>query len=184
MPGSFNTACSTIYGGFYEGVGDTDKTWKVPINRVAGYDEKTAKDLVTVAINKRGAPEQKAHGLERTVVRRDFMSLEVTEIILPVSEVESKDEDKTLPENKYFKKTQALGVIKVKPWLPEDPLVEYQELPKDQQEEFEIVLEKVVLQYCFLGMHLEARVHRCDDGLLFIDSVTVSPCFPARYRTY
>ena len=174
MPGTFNMACSTIYGGWYEGIGDT-MAWKSPINRDVGYDQETAKQLVSVGVSKIGSPDQKAHGIDREVVRRDYMSLEVIKILMPEPEPAYPDgEDKLLPENKYFRRSQTLGKLIAKPWIPEDPLDEDRELLADQHEEIEIVLEKGLLQFCFTGMHLEARVHRCDDGLVFIDSVTVS----------
>jgi hypothetical protein len=175
LPGTFNMACSTIYDGFYAGIGDTDKTWDVGLDKEAGLNEKLAKELIPVALSKRGTPEQQAKGLNREVVKRDYMSLEVVEVVMPPSDPRlNKDDDKTLPENKFFRGTQALGCLKVKPWIPEDPLVEHYELPEEQCEVLEIWLEKTVLQFCFVGMHLEARVHRFDDGIIFIDSVTVS----------
>ncbi|KAA8904995.1 Argonaute complex, subunit Arb1 [Sphaerosporella brunnea] len=177
LPGTFNMACSTIYDGLYAGIGDTDKTWEVGVDQEAGLDEKLAKELILVALSKRGTPEQQAKGLTRKVVRRDYMSLEVVEVILsPPDPGLSGESGKTLPESKFFRGTQALGSIKVKPWIPEDPLAEYYELPQEQCQILEIWLEKAILQYCFVGMHLEARVHRFDDGLNFIDSVTSVLC--------
>jgi hypothetical protein len=180
LPGTFNMACSTVYGGFYAGLGDTDKSWKVGVfdkqgnPQEAGLSEKLAEELILVALSKRGTPEQQANGLARKVVRKDYMSLEVEQIVpAPPDPRLYKEDDKSLPENKFFRGTQALGSLKVKPWIPEDPLVEHYELPQDQCEVFEILLEKTVLQYCFVGMHLEARVHRFDDGLIFVDSITV-----------
>jgi hypothetical protein len=168
-------ACSTIYDGFYAGVGELNKTWEIGVDQVAGFDENTARELVTVALLKRGTPENQKKGLNRKVVRRDYMSLEVTEVIQGRSEArQCNNDDKSQPENRYYCKLQALGKLKVKPWIPEDPLAGENVLPKDQVEELELWLEKCTLQFCFVGMHLEARVHRFDDGLIFVDSVTVS----------
>ena len=169
-------ACSIIYDGFYAGICEPDKTWD-KTDKVVGYDDATAREIVGIALSYRGTDEQKAHGLTRKVVRRDYMSLEVIEVLPGPSPAQlPKGADKSLPENKYFRGTQTLGKLRVKPWIPEDPTTEEQhELPKNQIEVIDIWLEKTILQFCFPGMHMEARVHRCDDGLVFIDSVTVKP---------
>ncbi|KAF8532900.1 Argonaute complex, subunit Arb1 [Trichophaea hybrida] len=178
LPGSFNMACSTIYEGFYSGVGEQSKTWDVGKDQLAGLDEKTARELVTVALLKRGSPENQQNGLTRKVLRRDYMSLEVTEVIQGSSDPKllGNDSDKSLSENKYFCRLQSLGKLKVKSWIPEDPLEGKHVLTEDQVEELEIWLEKSILQFCFVGMHLETRVHRYDDGLVFIDNVTGVMC--------
>ena len=176
LPGTFNMACSTIYDGFYAGVEDPGKTWddRPDPGRVAGFDDATAREIVTAALSKRGTPEQQANGLNRQRARKDYMSLEVTEVTPAAPETVGETADPTLPENKYFRRTQALGKLRVKTWHPEDPA----EDPDDVQEylqprEFDIWLEKIAYQYCFVGMHLEACVHTMDDGLVFIDTVTV-----------
>ena len=176
LPGTFNMACSTIYGGFYAGVGDLDKTWddSADMNKDAGYDDSTARVIVTAALSKRGTPEQRANGLSRRLVRKDFMSLEVTEVVPAAPMTAEEWADPALFENKYFCRTQALGKLRVKTWRPEDPDAESDDAEDDWQPgEFDIWLEKIAYQYCFVGMHLEACVHTMDDGLVFIDTVTV-----------
>jgi hypothetical protein len=176
LPGNFNTACSTIFDGFYRDIySGPENTWNEADSKQAGLPDNIAKEMVSVALSKRGTAEQRENGCHRKVLRRDYMSLEVTEVILPERERISKTDDKNLPENKYFRGVNALGILRVKPWVPEDPYEdEPPVLPPDQQDELEFWLEKSILQYCFVGMHLETRVYRFKDGLNYIDSVTVS----------
>lgn len=142
------------------------------------FTREEATSLVETALKKRGTPEQQALGVGRKVVKRHFLSVQVIEVYNPPSEwVQDKDADKTLPENKYYQKTQTLGWIKVKPWVPEDPYVIPEELPLDQLDEITIWLEKTVVQWCFVGMKMATKIHWFEDGLVFMDDVTVSSLF-------
>jgi len=168
----FNMACSTIFDGYYAGIDSKESTWAEGLGP-AGYDEDTADQIVKCALDKYGTAKQKVKGLLRSVVRRDYMSLEVVEVVLPAWEPPPpKSADKSLPENKYFRGLHALGKLKLKPWVPSEANEEREILPEDQNEVLEIWLEKAIIQYCFIGMHIEARVHRLEDDVNFIDSVT------------
>jgi hypothetical protein len=180
LPGTFNTACSTIYHGHYQDLGDEDMSWMPEEDRHRSifFTREEATSLVETALKKRGTPEQRALGVDRKVVKRHFLSVQVMEVHNPPSEwVQDKHADKTLPENKYYQKTQTLGWIKVKPWVPEDPYVIPEELPLDQLDEITIWLEKTVVQWCFVGMKMVTKIHWFEDGLVFMDEVTVSYLF-------
>ncbi|KAI5847449.1 Argonaute complex, subunit Arb1 [Tricharina praecox] len=181
LPGSWNMACSTIYGGSYAGIFDPEATWDdTDRSLMAGLDPKMAKELILVGLNRRGTPEQIARGLDRKLTEfKHFLSLEVLEVVMPgPSPPLPENADMALPDNKYFRNTQALGYLKVTPWVAEEPFKEDQLNVEDRLRGLEIIiwLEKICLQYCFPGMHVEAKVHQFDDGLIFIDSVTGVLC--------
>ena len=174
-------ACSTLYDGAYAGIYDPEATWDDSSRALeAGLDPRVAKEMVLAGINRRGTPEQIAKGLDRTLTKfKHYLSLEVLEVVMPGPDPPlPENADMSLPDNKYFRNTQALGYLKVTPWVPEEPFKEDQLDVEKHLRGLEIIiwLEKICLQYCFPRMHLEAKVHKFDDGLIFIDSITV--CFP------
>jgi len=178
LPGAWNTACSTLYGGAYAGMCDPEATWDdVPRPIMAGLDPDIAKKLVVVGLSRLGTPEQISRGLDRKVTSfKHFLSLEVLEVVMPdPSPVLPENADTSLPENKYFRNLQALGYINATAWTPHEPFEDDPPEIEDHLRGLEIIiwLEKICLQYCFPGMHIEAKVHRFDDGVIFIDSVTV-----------
>jgi hypothetical protein len=187
LPGNFNKACSTIFGGVFEGIySGPEITWVQNESlEETGFSEFEAKEIVLVALSKRGADKQQKIGLNRKVIQRNFMSLEVTDVIIPERERNVvEDEDKDLPQNKHFRDMHTLGLLKLKPWIPEDPLDNTAPvIPDNEQGKLEVWLEKSILQYCFVGMHLETRVHTFEDGLVFIDSVIVRaiPFLPSHH---
>jgi hypothetical protein len=171
--GNFNTACSTTYGGFFEGIydGPPADIWKEGDGaKHPGVPDCIAKDLISTALSKYGNTKQQSRGLIRKAISRDYISPEVTQIDIPDLEPGPIN-----VKHKYCCGLYALGRLKAKPWIPEDP---YGDEPpiisENKHDELEIFLEKSILQYCFVGMHLEARVHKFDDGFTFMDCVTVS----------
>lgn len=188
LPGKFNMACSTLFGGYYEGMRDDSKyTWNSNIATDVGLEPQVAHDIYTAGLAKRGTQAQKEAGVNAKVVKREFISMEVTGIILPTFDGDTVFEDAPSkdapvpPEAKYCRGLESLGRLKVKTWIPAEdedaPGVHAAKIPDEPEREFEILLERQTLQFCFLGMHLDAKVHTLDSGLLFIDSVTVSATY-------
>jgi len=167
-------ACSTLYDGYYAGMRDDSQyTWKEGKADI-GLDPKLAEDIFNVCVAKRGTPEQQKIGLKAEVLKREYISMEVIGITFPNTEdPRLPEDDPEAPKNKHCRDLTALGRLQVKTWVPEQDEDESAiVLPQNEEETFEIWLEKSILQYCFLGMHMEARVHQLSTGLVFIDSVT------------
>lgn len=212
LPGKFNMACSTLFGGYYKGMQDETMTWDAGLASDVGLTNSQAEAIFNASLEKRGTAFQKEMGKRARLVKGEFLAVEVTGIVfagtsgvkrpLPKEiedEIEAlKEEEKRIGDSKNpeaLKKhgsgaggekqelpkyndtgLNALGRLLVKVWVPEGP--EQQELPETNLDEFEIWLEMEALQYCFVGMHIEAKVHTMSSGIIWIDSVTVSTDHP------
>lgn len=184
LPGNFNMACSTLFGGHYAGMKDETQTWDT-LTPPIGLTNKEATDIFNACVQARGTSDQKEAGLNVEITKAEYMGMEVIGIIFPnLERKRGKDEAKAEepegskananennnPTAKPYEVTglKALGRLLVKPWTPDDELP-----PETDLVEFDIWLELEVLQFCFTGMHLEAKVHRLSSGIFWIDSVTV-----------
>lgn len=203
LPGKFNMACSTLFGGYYKGMQDETMTWDAGLASDVGLTNSQAEAIFDASLKKRGTAFQKEMGKRTRLMKGEFLAVEVTGTVfagtsgvtrpLPKEiedEIEAlKEEEKRLEDSKKpgtetkIKKEEfpkyndtglnALGRLLVKVWTPEGP--EGQDVPETDLDEFEIWLEMEALQYCFVGMHIEAKVHTMSSGIIWIDSVTVSP---------
>lgn len=204
LPGKFNMACSTLFGGYYMGMQDDTLTWDAGLASDVGLSNAKAESIFNASLEKRGTAFQKEMGKRTTLVKGEFLAVEVTGIVfagtsgvkkpLP-KEIEAEitaleEAEQRIGESSTAKKStvetekkkeplkyndtglNSLGRLLVKVWVPDGP--EEQETPETELDEFEIWLEMEVLQYCFVGMHIEAKVHIMNSGIIWIDSVTVS----------
>lgn len=172
---------------------DETLTWNAGPAADVGLTNAEAAEIFNVSLEKRGSAFQKELGTRVKLLKAEFLALEVKEIIfagtsgvkkpLPkaiqddidsgvIAGSEKKEAEKTNPGGYDDTGLNALGRLLVKVWVPEGP--EDQEIPDTDLDEFEIWLEMEALQYCFVGMHIEAKVHSMSSGLIWIDSVTVS----------
>jgi hypothetical protein len=189
-------ACSTLYGGYYAGIKDESLTWSGGAYSDIGLTDFEAIQIVKACLGKRGTALQIETGPRMKLLKGEYLSLEVIGIVLagtggvkkPLPEHIQKDIDEGViqprsnidepiaadPSKKGYEPVglNALGKLLVKVWCPEGP--EESEWPETDLDEFEIWLEMETLQYCFVGMHLEAKVHTMSNGVIWIDSVTVS----------
>jgi len=184
LPGNFNMACSTLFGGHYAGMKDETQTWDT-LTPPIGLTIKEATDIFNACVQARGTSEQKAAGLDVEVTKAEYMGMEVIGIVFPSlerkrgkgeakaeepegSKTDANEDNNSAPKPYEATGLKALGRLLVKPWTPDDELE-----PETDLVEFDIWLELEVLQFCFTGMHLEAKVHRLSSGIFWIDSVTV-----------
>ncbi|KAH0605537.1 uncharacterized protein H6S33_004759 [Morchella sextelata] len=198
LPGKFNMACSTLYGGYYAGIKDESLTWSGGAYSDIGLTDFEAIQIVKACLGKRGTALQIETGPRMKLLKGEYLSLEVIGIVLagtggvkkPLPEHIQKDIDEGViqprsnidepiaadPSKKGYEPVglNALGKLLVKVWCPEGP--EESEWPETDLDEFEIWLEMETLQYCFVGMHLEAKVHTMSNGVIWIDSVTGVQC--------
>lgn len=185
-------ACSTLYDGYYSGIKDESLTWSGGAYSDIGLTDFEAVQIVKACLEKRGTAWQIKTGPRMKVLKAEYLSLEVIGIVFagtsgvkkPLPEHIQKDIDEGVIKSdepaavNVSKKgyepegLNALGKLLVKVWCPEGP--EETEWPETDLDEFEIWLEMEILQYCFVGMHLEAKVHTMSNGIMWIDSVTVS----------
>ena len=161
-------AASVIHDGYYAGMHTgTVPAWQDGDRIDAGMELTMSHDIYAEGIRKCGTKGQQDTIKTAKVIKRTYMLLGVTDVVMP----------ETLPpvEGEALTGLKTLGVLKLKPWVMEDGDSVNPEIPADEMGEFDLWLEKENLQYCFKGMKIEARVHRLDNGMRFIDSITVNP---------
>jgi hypothetical protein len=187
LPGHYNIAASTLYGGRYKGLYIGNQPWAtdnpnfedfVTVN--AGFSEVEADRIFKAAIAFAGTKELylKAMNGNVHVVKKEIRCYEVVEAVRPGL--------KTIQEYANVKdhqgvsgKIKALGFLKLKAWegpgLDEEDMTDDDEpecikaIPESPIESF--WLEDEALQHCFIGMKLELSVHELNIGAKYFDRV-------------
>jgi hypothetical protein len=193
MPGDFNVACSTIFGGAHKGTHSPRyKEWLPDGEGLVGMSDKVAKQVVLFGIAAAGTEEQafRFHQLDPvgkiTVVRVYEAGFEVTEVIYA-------DYETRLFYKQQSAEFRILGKLKAKPWknpaLPPNDLTEEEEQslaatganpdqPADATYTYEFFVEDAVLRFLFVGMKIEATVRELNCGFSYFDTViAVYPSF-------
>ncbi|KZF23181.1 hypothetical protein L228DRAFT_245915 [Xylona heveae TC161] len=177
LPGRFNMANSTLYGGYFCGMYTGDKSWSDPSDDPAGMSDKEAKQTVMAGLAAYGTDEQiqvAAKGTP-TVIKTEDVGFEIDEILY--ADTETKEF--------YGKQLKGglpvLGKIRVKGWRnpsnPEEDMSDDEESgPQRQDPKYEFWVEEDVLKYCFEGMKIEATVRELDCGIKYFDTVTSVLC--------
>lgn len=186
LPGDFNVAASTLYGGFYEGMHISARSWE---------DEDPSNELVALS-----------HGMSVPDAQRIFKTAIVFEGDLEMFEkVMAEDINIVKTETKYYevvsihrtteqslkqyasvKNTlgeigaiKALGTMVVKSW--EGPCLDEEDFTDDEGDTFvpeneaekldRFWVEDEALNLMFPGLKMELTVHELNIGVKFFDSV-------------
>ncbi|KAL9110208.1 MAG: hypothetical protein Q9227_005269 [Pyrenula ochraceoflavens] len=195
LPGDFNIACSTLFGGEYGKNYNPSRTeWNDDArkeNSFIGMTERTAAQVVRFALAAAGGAEyegwmKEAKGFSLKVDwEEDEMGLEVVEVVRPEEELKKFYRDKS-------RNFRAVGRLKAVRWTnpsgnvwdltaKERALVEQKKAKVKQGEVVEFFVEDQVLQYCFVGMKIEADVKHVNSGIWFLDRVYRVYCSFDRY---
>ena len=203
LPGDFNIACSTLFGGFYAQNYDGHTNWShpedtnVPDHVFVGMTDEEARNVAKFAIAAAASEEQALswvrHANANTVKIewKQEGAFEITKVF-PV----------TL-ETKQFYKTESpgfrpVGRILARKWENPDAKDEdLTEAEKQAQEyekkaalgstamtkfdpesnyDYEFFLEAQVLQYCYPGMKIEATIYKLNCGIMFFDTFVKAYC--------
>jgi hypothetical protein len=202
MPGDFNMAASTLYGGYFHGLYVGKDTWShefadeqsgESIRRQKRFDGMTtpeAERLFVTAIAFAGTPElfhAKMKGIPK-VVHAERRSMEVVRITLPSLKQKRQyaGAKNSLGEAGNFK---PLGTLSVRHWdnpeAEEEDLTEKEKIAMNKAKKRGIDvriedfwLENDVLERCFIGLKFEATVRKLDIGLQYFDSIAgIYPSF-------
>lgn len=191
LPGDFNIAASTLYGGRYKGVYLANQAWGA-IDPLAetyvavdqGFDETEAQDIFKTVIALVGTNE-----MFKAVLAEDVKIIATQKRFLEVVKIEGADmsiADQYLSAQKAEGKTgyyKALGRLHVKAW--EGPGFENEDTTDDEDNEDSTPidgpidtfwLEDDVLKHCFVGLHLEVTVQELDIGIKIFDDVSSLYC--------
>ena len=183
LPGEFNVACSTVFGGYYSDmyIGDQDWVNKEDTNTL-GLSGSKARRVVAMALalytpgeglSSQKAIKQPAYDEQQVVEWDEAATLEVAELVPPDSQV--------LDFYGQFKDgLKPLGKLRCRHWEAEDDL-EDEDLPPDVRtvdphKTYEFLVEDDVLRWCFKGMKIEGTVCKLSGGFQFLDKITEVRC--------
>jgi len=190
LPGNFNIACSTIFGGRHKDTYTGDSSWLQGDESgiAVGLNTEEARKVYKYGVAALGTDEDFSSGDSDTIHRRIFdhkstniqhnIALEVVELIPADIEHVSLHNTK-----RGLGKGQALGKLICRPYIA--PNFDTTDLPpnyinpSDINEEdsgYEFWLEQYILDTNFVGMKIEASVATLSNGLRFLDHVVAVRC--------
>lgn len=187
MPGDFNTAASTLYGGRYQGAHMGNAAWAVDQPEYddwgkidQGFTVPEAERIFKTAIAFAGNDEMflKVMAEDVQIVKSTAECFEVIAIERPdLKTIEEYANVKNFKGEPGFIK--ALGVLKLKRW--EGPKIVPEDFTDDEGDDDTLVeeedvvesfwLEDDLLQICYVGLKLELMVHELNIGVKFFDSI-------------
>ena len=201
LPGDFNIACSTLFDGSYGKNYDGVSSWMPEENQVnsfVGMTTVTAQEVVKFAIA--GAGSEAVYRSFYDLVTKDEI-VEVETLVGVGFEITAIDQVEADTKNFYREQTadyRPVGKVRAKPWtrpdLPPEDLTAAERAAlamkadeavagaitnsgKESVEAcFEFFIEEVVLQHLFVGMKIEATVHKLNCGIWFFDDVLRAFC--------
>lgn len=186
LPGDFQTACSVIFGGTFQGVHGGVPGWDDNAVRLVGMSEDLAKQTFRVGMSTHVSDAVASTYMDQndkdelTTARVYDTGLEITKLIPASAEINA-----FYQQHPAAKGLKSLGQLVAKTWIPP-----YQ-LPRDITEEEKVteqdrpgrlatihhfLVEDYVLETCFVGMKLEVTVREMSFGLEFFDAVSAVLC--------
>jgi hypothetical protein len=191
LPGEFNVACSTIFGGSHKGTYSPDyMKWLPDGEGLVGMSDKVAKQVVMFGIAAAGTEEQaiKFHELDRSA---KIEVVNVYEAGFEVTEISFADSETRLFYKEQSAEFRILGSLKARPW--KNPALPPPDLTKEEERalaaqghpdellgvaDFEFLVEDATLRFMFVGMKIEATVRELNCGIKYFDTViAVYPSF-------
>lgn len=189
LPGDFNIAASTLYGGRYDGVhmgcagwAVDDPSYKEYIAADRGFSEPEAERIFKTAIAFAGDDQlfKKTMDFDVHIVGTASRCFEVVGVERP--------DMKTIDEYATVRNFQgdagfikALGHLKVKPW--EGPLINPEDMTDDENDngvDKDVIesfwLEDDLLQHCYVGLKMEVEVKSLNIGIKFFDKLNGLYC--------
>jgi len=182
LPGSYNVAASTLYGGHYQNMYSGSATWDVEENWVnnRAVSDQEAERIFKTAIAFAGTDALFLEAMKADVhiAKTESRCFEVVKVERPsldtIKEYAAVKDHKG--ESGYIK---PLGVIYFKHW--EGPGIEPEDVT-DNESEAEITadaepanemfwLEDEILQHCFPGLKVQLLVHELNIGVKFFDRI-------------
>lgn len=182
LPGDFNVAASTLYGGRYENMHMGQASWAVGnpgykeyVAHDQGFEVLEAERIFKTAIAFVGSDDMflKVMAEDVQIIKTTTGCFEVMEIQRPDLKVREQfsNAQNMKGEAGYIK---PLGILKLKYWegpkiIPEDFTddEDHDTSKKDVAESF--WLEDEILQLCYIGLKMEIDFHQLNIGIKFFD---------------
>lgn len=180
LPGEFNMACSEIFGGSYQGMYSTDRSWMgdLEVECNAGISPDRARNVFKIGLAANASDElfpkyrQQLNDRTYKVVGIEDVAFEVTEIILANETVLN------LYGQQQWAGLKAIGKMEAKTWF--SPHAPQEDLTKEEEahlkanppklKTFEFWVEEEILKKCAVGMKFEATVRETSFGLTYFDA--------------
>jgi hypothetical protein len=192
LPGTFNCAASTIFGGSKTGTYTGDKEWAIELKGAGinlgdvGMMDQEARIMFRTAVTILGTEEQQSMIDTTTVhvLEDESFGLEVLSIH-PADDITKEMYNMANSQTKDKIHLQPLGRLVCQSWQIED--FHQYDLPKDKYpdghlpeiqegKKYEFWVEDQVLGECFVGMKMDARVLTLDGGMTILDDVRETMC--------
>ncbi|KAL8854321.1 MAG: hypothetical protein Q9221_000807 [Calogaya cf. arnoldii] len=180
FPGDFQTACSEIFGGIYQGKYAKNPDWAPEAESYAGISPEVAHRTFKIGLAAQASDEVTKRYKEQNA-SHDLETLKVYTVCLEVTELLPSDDG----VKRFYEKLPAakglspLGRLKAKSW--DSPFKLCKDLTAEERlakpkpspiHNFEFLVEDYVLDTCFIGMKFETTVHDLSFGLKFFDNIS------------
>jgi hypothetical protein len=193
LPGDFNKSASAIFGGAYAGLYAGDKSWAAEMKKEGIEIEETGirnevaniKFGAGVAVMGSDALFALLETKSLRIIEHVSAALEVVEIQLPTDDTKAMYEEQFKISGHKLGHLQPLGKLICKTWYADD--CEEWDLPKDRYPDgkpqkaragqvFEFWIEESILETCFVGLKMDAKVFQLEGGIAILDEVHETMC--------
>ncbi|KAF1846604.1 uncharacterized protein K460DRAFT_417648 [Cucurbitaria berberidis CBS 394.84] len=193
LPGDFNKSASAIFGGAQAGLYTADKSWAEELKKEGinleeiGIRDEEAKIKFTTGVAIMGSDEQYEMVESFKVLKTESVGLEVIAIHPPDDLTKTSYAQLGKALQHKLKRLEPLGKLVCKAWYAED--CDEWDLPSDKLKypdgkpgkaddgrEYCFWLEGSVLEVCFVGMKMDAKVLTLEGGLTILDNITEVMC--------
>jgi hypothetical protein len=195
LPGDFNQSASVLFGGAQAGMYTGGKSWAEELKKDGmtveeiGIRDEEAKIKFGTGIAILGSDEQydlfESNGFK--VLDRWSCCLEIVSIHLPSDDTKAAYAEQSKTYYSKLGNLEPLGKLICKTCYTED-CDEY-DLPKDDDKypggkprktndgkEYELWIEQSILEACFVGMKVDAKMLQLSGGLTILDDVIETMC--------
>ena len=176
MPGPFNIACSTLFGGYYENLYVGDQDWAKGLNLNWGMSPDRARKVFKFGLAAHGDDEL-VNRYNKQVADKSVRVEDVFETGLEITALVPANEE-ILSLYAHFPGLSPLGLLYAKTWYPPLPpvedltLEEENSLPPPVFREHVLWVEDTILEKCFVGMRFETTIRKLSFGVHYFDTVT------------
>lgn len=194
LPGDFNKSASAIFGGAHAGLFAGDKSWVEDMKKEGiqvdqiGIRNEEARLKFAAGVAFMGSDEQVAWLDSQHLETLEHVSvgLEVIGIQLPTENVRALYREQTkISEHKIGGQLEPLGKLICETWDAED--CDEWDLPKDKypggkplrpktSRQYEFWVEESILEGCFVGLKIDAKVLTLEGGITILDEVHETMC--------
>lgn len=182
LPGDFNTACSTIFGGYYANMYIGDQDWAKDLNIYKGMSTETATRIFKAGLAAQ-ATEEVVNAFTTKMKENNLAVVSAINTGLEVTDLIKADNDVLEMYAAQKPSLKPLGRMKAKTWynptLPEEDLTEEEVAAATtplEIKEYELWVEDEILEKCFVGMRVDATIRELNFGILYFDTVIGVHC--------